>query len=77
MMLEDHSQILKAIVGQEYCLETELNDQFLLMQISDTILLLHGISLSQEWSFYASWLLFCIFEHQDVHLSQEWPLYAS
>ena len=21
MMLEDHSQILKAIVGQEYCLE--------------------------------------------------------
>ena len=22
MMLEDHSQILKAIVGQEYCLES-------------------------------------------------------
>jgi len=28
-----------------------------------------GVSLSQEWSLYTSWLRFCIFEHQDIHSS--------
>ena len=74
---------VRVVKGSHFLMDSRLAKQWSCM--SGQFLLMHdighdlasGVSLSQEWSLYTSWLLFCLFEHQDIHLSQEWPLYAS